>query len=230
MKGISLIFDGTGAALYLCLGAIPDKVIVRNVEATNGYWAEWNKNWRAAEQIDGIMLGTAAGVTITVQTTGQGIQPYVGGDVMTSDNQTGLTYATAIYIREDECKDYRIAGASPTDIASGGSTIDTWTLVSGVTGHFNEDVVGSYIGEGSEIQIDGVVYVIASVSAGQGESTTEVTLNRAAPSGKIERIGPMYDMKAVPLGETTSAGIKVNNTTLNVDENLMLVEAYWFDN
>ena len=224
---ISGTFNGTGTAVYICCGFVPDFVMVRNCEATDAFASIWSVNDRSAEQIDGQMIGTAGGLTLTVQTAGQGIQPYEGGDAMTSDNQTSTGYGEGVYLQFDDRKDYK-----GTDIIAGSAAINSWTLdTSGNrTGSFNNDVVGGYIGEGSRICIDGKWYVIEAVSAAAGEGDDEVTLSRAAATGDITAISGMYDMEPIALGKTTPAGFKCNNTTLNVDDNMCYFEAGTYDN
>lgn len=226
MKTVAGTFNGTGAAVYICCGFIPDKVLVRNVEATDGFWAEWSRKYRSSEQIDGGMFGTAAGITLTVQTAGQGIQPYEGGDTLTTTNQTSVTYGEGVYLAFDR-KDYK-----GVDITANSDAINAWTLgnSSNRTGNFNNDVTGTYIGEGSEIKIDGKWYVITALTAGQGISANEVTLSRAAPSGVVESITGMYDLAPLAVGKVTPAGFIVNNTTLNVNDNTMYFEASLYDN
>ncbi len=222
-KIVSGNFNGTGATLYVCCGFVPDKVVLRNVEATTCLVAKWSRHSRSAEQIAGVL--ETQGVSSALA-NGAGIGRYYGGDTLTAAIQTSLSYGEGVYLGFDK-KDYR-----GVDIASGGSTIDTWTLdTSGNrTGHFNEDVVGTYIGEGSEICIDGKWYVIEAVNAGEGEGDDEVTLSEAVASGDVEHISGMYDMSPLPLGGLTPAGFYVKSNTLNGNGELMLFEAIQYDN
>lgn len=227
MKTVAGTFNGTGAKLYICCGFIPDKVLVRNVESTDGYWAEWSNKYASSEQIDGGVFGTAAGIKLTVQTAGQGIQPYEGGDKLTAANQTSTAYGEGVYLAFDERKDYK-----GVDIAPNSDPISTWTLgnANNRTGNFNNDVVGTFIGEGSRIKINGKWYTITGLTAGQGASANEVTLSRAAATGIVETINGMYDMAPLPVGSLTPAGFVINNTTLNVNDNMMYFEASQYDN
>ncbi len=226
MKTVAGTFNGTGAVLYICCGFIPDKVLVRNVEATDGFWAEWSSKYASSEQIAGGMFGTAAGIKLTVQTAGQGIQPYEGGEKLTATNQTSTTYGEGVYLAFDR-KDYK-----GVDIAANSDPISTWTLGSSGnrTGNFNNDVTGTYIGEGSRIKIDGKWYTITALTAGQGVSANEVTLSRAAATGTVETITGMYDLAPLAVGSLTPAGFVINNTTLNVNDNMMYFEASTYDN
>jgi hypothetical protein len=222
-KKVSGSFNGTGATLYVCCGFVPDKVILRNTEATTCLVAKWNRHSRSAEQIAGVL--ETQGVSSALA-NGAGIGRYYGGDMLTSANQTSVTYGEGVYLGFDK-KDYR-----GLDIVSGSAAIDTWTLDTNGnrTGHFNNDVVGTYIGEGSEICIDGKWYVIEAVTAGQGVSADEVTLSEAVASGVVEHISGMYDLSPLAVGSLTPAGFYVKSNTLNGNGELMLFEAELFDN
>lgn len=223
-KIVSGVVNGTGATLYVCVGFMPDKVVFRNVEATTCLVAKWSRHSRSAEQVAGVLETQGVSAALAV---GAGIAPYRGGDAMTAAIQAVLAYGGAATYQKLSQKDYR-----GLDIASGGSTIDTWTLdTSGNrTGHFNEDVVGTYIGEGSIIVIDDKEYIIEAVSAAAGEGDDEVTLNEAAASGTIKRIGGMYDVIPIPLGDVSPAGFSVKSNTLNGSGELCMFEATQYDN
>ena len=208
-------FNGTGAAAYLCIGFIPDFVEVRSVEDTDAAVVVWNKHFRSAEQDNGIVYHTASGIVPVLKTAGTGIEPYEGGDAMTTTNQTSVGNGEGIFLRRD-AKDYKA-----TDITSGSDAIDAWVLdTSGSrSGSFNNDVVGTYIGEGSEICIDGKWYVIEELAAGEGITNDEVVLSRAAASGVVECITNMYDYSPVPIGDVAPAGFKLNlDAIVNVND------------
>lgn len=226
MKTIGGTFNGTGAAVYICLGFIPDKVKMRAVEDTDAATLEWDINYRSAEQDNGVVYHTAGGIVPVLLTAGQGIEPYEGGDAMTTTIQTSTANGEGVYLRRDNL-DYKAS-----DIIAGSDPIDTWTLdtLGSRTGHFNNDVVGTYIGEGSRICIDGLWYVVEAVAAGQGIAANEVTLSRAAPSGTVEFISNMYDYAPVPIGDVAPAGFKCNKITyINENDELQAIEASIFD-
>lgn len=219
-------FNGTGAALYLCLGFIPDWVRIWSAEDADGGVAYWSKHMRAAEMLEGWVKSTTNAPSL--YTVGLGIQPYEGGDKLTSTEQTSVTYGEGVYLYKDPITDYR---TYERDAVS--ADIDSWTLGSSTnkTGNFNDDVTGTYIGEGSQICIDGKWYVITALTAGQGVSANEVTLSRAAPTGDITCITGMYDYIPVPIGKETAAGIKLNATTvINVNDELNFFEAGRYNN
>jgi len=210
-------FNGTAAAVYICLGFIPDSVEVRAVEDTDAAVVVWNKYFRSAEQDNGIIYHTAGGIVPVLKTAGTGIEPYEGGDAMTTVNQTSVANGEGIYLRLD-AKNY-----AKSDIIAGSDAIDTWTLdtSSNRTGHFNNDIVGTYIGEGSSIQIDGKWYTVEACSGAAGSGDDEVTLSRAAASGTVEYISNMYDYAPIPIGDVALAGFKLNLTAIiNVNNEL----------
>lgn len=221
-------FNGTGAAVYLCIGFVPDYVKVWNCEGTQALQLEWNKNMRSTEIQEGVELATS---TFAANTVGAGIKQYFGGDTLTSTTAGTTTYGEGVYLKRD-AKDYRYATNSALGIVGDAVAvdIDTWTLDSGYTGHFNEDATGTYIGEGSPICIDGKWYNITVLTAGQGEAATEVTLNQTGvKSGKVQYIGGMYDYKPMVAGEVTPAGFCISDTTVNVDGALCAFEAGTYD-
>jgi len=229
MITVSYSFNGTGAAIYLCIGFVPDWVRIIAVEDADMARAEWMKTFSAAEANNGFVLNTYAGAGSSY-TAGLGVRPYWGGDEMTSTVQTSTTYGEGVYLRPDLKTDYRLGAARNGDAVS--DDITTWTLdtTANRTGHFNEDVTGTYIGEGSRIWIDGKWYFIEAVTASQGEASDEVTLSYAAPSGTIQRISGMYDMLPIPLGEFSPPGIYLAATTLvNVNDEINVLVAGAFD-
>lgn len=225
-------YNGTGAAVYLCLGFIPNEFHV--IAGEDGDLAEgfWKHSFRCAEIADGFTMVTGTTYRqIAALTKLNGIEPYVGGDVLTSSNQTSVAYAEGIYLGWDDT-DYR----ANTSYGCLADTIDTWTLdtAGNCTGHFNEDVVssGSRIGEGSSILIESTTgrkrywSVVEAVTGGQGEAADEVTLSHAVPSGKVYFISGLYSLAPIALTNTTQAGVKINNTTLiNVNDEIQCFDA-----
>jgi hypothetical protein len=233
MKVVTGTFNGTGAAVFLCLGFIPDFIKLLALEDDAGANAAWNRDMRAADCINGI-LDTNGATALSLLTAGNGFEPYEGGEVLTAAMQTSADYGEGVYLAFDK----RMTRDERNSTANGGSAvtevISTWTLdtAGNRTGHFNEDVAsGGRIGEGSKICIDGVWYTITALTAGQGEAANEVTLDRAAPSGVIEAITPMYDLAPLAVGDITPAGIKCNITSVvNVDDEMQMFIAGTYDN
>ena len=232
MKGISFTYNGTGAAVYLCVGFIPDRVEIYSVEDADMARAVWQRNFRAAEAVDGYQLNTYSGAGASY-TAGQACREYRGGDLLTSANQTSTTYGEGVYLGFDEIKDYRFGARDAVS-----DDINAWTLDTAAnrTGHFNEDVTGTYIGEGSLVTIretsTGNInkYLIEALTATQGEAANEVTLRYAAPSGDVLRISGMYDMKPLALASVTPAGIYLAATSvINVNDEIQVVNMIQFD-
>jgi len=215
MKTITGNFNGTGADLYLCIGFIPDWVKVWNLEGTQQILLDWNiQMMRTADVSEGLQF-TAADVTAAACTAGGGVIPYYGGTLLTSTLAGTVTYGEGVFLKRDD-KDYRYGG---DDGDATSEDIDTWTLYSAYTGHFNEDITGTYIGEGSEIVIDGKRYMIQVCAGAAGETDGEVTLSHTGvPSGNVEYIGGMYKYKPMIAGEVAKDGFLLANTTINVDD------------
>jgi len=230
-------FNGTGAAVYLCLGFIPDFVTLYNLENAEDYRIKWSKHMRTAEYDQGVLFSgdddQAMDVTPLTSSSNNGIEPYEGGDLLTSSNQTSTTYGEGVYLgwdgQDGTTTDYRTEGT--------GADIDTWTLGNSTnrTGNWNDVCNTTYIGEGSRIMIGDPVkndkrwYNILALTS-NGEAANEVTLDRAAPSGTIYCITGMYDLAPIATGKLTPAGILVNDTTLNVDGEYCMFEAGVYDN
>lgn len=226
--------NGTGATVYLCIGFLPDWVDIFNYETSNDYQIHWDRNMlRTTEFVSGIQTHT--GTTYrqtTALTKGTGILPYFGGTVLDTTTAGTTTYAEGVYLKPDN-HDYRYLTAdSPHGVGDAISlTIDTWTLGSATnfTGNFNADVTGTYIGEGSQIIIDGRQYTIVALTAGQGISANEVTLSSAVNSGAVQYIGGMYSTKPMVSGEVTKDGFSITNTTVNVNNALIGFQAGTWD-
>lgn len=225
-------FHGTGADVHICCGFVPDFVWLINVEDI-GEQIIWNKYMTLAAAVEGYGMNDVTSVADLAAT--EGVIPYEGGDTLTSSQAGTTTYGEGVYLKHDPT-DYRYGtnkapGGGSGDAAS--DTIDTWTLDTpgSRSGHFNEDVTGTYIGPGSEICIDGLWYVITSLTATQGESDDEVVLNVQVSSGSIQCIKGMYGYIPMTAGETTPAGFMVGeNTNCNANGEIVTFLAMKFDN
>jgi len=225
-------FNGTGADVYVGLGFVPDYVHVWNLEGTQILEAYWNKQMmRAAEVVEGIQ-NSGAGSAITALTRGNGILPYYGGRILSSTDVGVTTYGEGIFLKLDN-RDYRYnAAGSPHGVFDAVTvTIDTWTLDTAAanTGHFNGNIAGTYIGEGSPICIDGKWYTIVDLAAAAGSAANAVTLSHSVASGKIEYIGGMYSTRPMIAGETARDGFLLSNTTVNVNDAICAYEAGLYD-
>ena len=211
------VFNGTNAAVRLCVGFVPRKVRLINVESATEFSMEWNDGFircQAGASAGGYLYTNGVPAPVVVAA---GISPYEGGDLMTAANQTVLTYGGAAPFLALDLKDYRADNAYGA--ASG--VIDKWTFVTGLTGYWNTAKVASgRIGAGSRILIHEASSNLVKEAAitaitSDGEVSAEVTLSRAIGSGKILFIGGMYDMAPIALGKVAPAGILLNDVTMN---------------
>ena len=235
MNVLQGVFNGTGADVVLCLGAIPYYIKLWNLEDATPTTTEWAPIM-AADTLtcEGITRPKDGGAVVD-HAFGEGIQPYYGGDLMTTTNQTSVTYGEGVYLVRDD-HDYRKVTNSAAGIVGDAATTDitTWTLDTAATptGHFNGDLTGTYVGDGSVIRIKSNdnkhVYEahITALTAGQGVTADEVTLSQAVPSGTVEYIGPKFNYKPAPIGTVTSPGVLVGYATLNVNDNLIAFVAF----
>jgi len=227
---ISGTFNGTAAAVYICIGFLPDFVKLMAIGDSTHYGELlWDINDRIAAASEGftIVTGTTYRQIDALAAT-EGCSQYEGGDSLTATNQTSVSYGEGVYLAEDPVKDY-------SKNASYGYTsnpIDTWTLDTSAarTGHFNDDCLTSVsrIGAGSRILIKESSSgqkkwaYIEVLTAGQGISADEVTLSRALTSGTIQFIGGKYSFSPMALGSVTPAGFKISDTTVVNENNSMI--------
>jgi len=234
MKVAAGTFNGTGAAVYICCGFIPDEVIVRTVAdaGTEAPKLEWDRTMRGA-MFEGVLM-EGDGTAVEEQGAAAGIRIHTGGVMLTSSNQTSVGWGEGVYLysRPGYKKDWR---QSQNDVVNAGEAdsdlIDTWTLghSGNRTGNFNEDIASTAvrIGAGSECifsndaRTERYYAQIRSLSAGAGETANEVTLSWAVPSGNVEYIGQRYDFEPIPLGEVTPAGFLLSMTSvINTDDEM----------
>lgn len=247
MKVVAGNARGTGATLYVCCGFVPDwvKVITYGDAGNEMPWAHWTKYFAANGEVEGFSnLGSDADAHGDLEQEA-GISAYVGGTLMTTTTQPSVTYGNASvdYVTWDD-RDYRYAsGEGPFDLQdSAGSTIDTYTVdtAGSWTGHFNDDVTGTYIGAGSRICIAGNWYSILVLTGGQGVSSDEVELS-GAPMGRngntltsatVSFIGGMYGNCGYPVARNSvaPAGFRLNAiTNVNVSGEMFMFEAGVYD-
>lgn len=226
-------FNGTGQALYICCGFVPDYVRIWVPDAAdNAARAFWTKHFVAHNAVEGNVIDSD-GSSFGEYAAGQGIQPYYGGVTLTTTQAGTTTYGEGNYLKWDRV-DYRYYSANhPQGYGDAvAENIDTWTLQTAATptGKFNEDVNGTYIGVGSRICIDGRWYTITVLAATEGEGDNEVELNYAAPSGNITYISGKYSMKPMVAGEITPAGFLISATSvINVNDEIHAFEAGVYD-
>ncbi len=229
MSKVSGVFNGTGAAVYICLGFLPRKVYLKNIGGTGEFVIEWCAEMLRSHAVahpEGWLYTNGAPAALAV---GAGVSQYNGGDLMSSSNQTITAYDHATFYGWD-LVDYR---ANNTYGASSGS-INQWTLgnSSARTGNWNVALVssGARIAAGSRILIredSSRLIKEAGISAltNKGEAANEVTLTRSIGSGDITFISGPYDMDAIALGKVAPAGFLLQCNTLNVHDEAVMFEA-----
>lgn len=228
-------FNGTGSALYFCIGFVPDFITAWNLEGTQILSVTWNKHMMRASQVsEGLHLsGTSS--TVTDMTKGEGVTPYYGGDILSSSDVGTTTYGStsAVYLTpfNYDCR-FNSSDSSHSYYDASQSSIDTWTLdsSSNFTGNFGSvgAVTGTYIGVGSPIQIDGRTYTITAFTADGGD-TNDVTLSHNVASGNIEYIGGMYSTRPLTTGEQSKDGFILNDLNICVSGEMGCYEAGQYD-
>jgi hypothetical protein len=230
-KIVAGTFNGTGAALYLGIGFVPDWVKVYNLEDADLAMVEWNRHCRSIEQEEGRLIqaiadnGTTGTKNIAALVQGAGIAPYLGGDKMTA--------ASTAYLVKDD-RDF-----SKNPAGGGTGIIDTWTLgsSSNKTGNFNKGVDTTYVGEGSVVIIregvsNGKIYEARMTAlTNDGDAANEVELSLAIGSGTVLAIKGAFDYRGAASGVIVPAGFAINATTvINVSGELCFFEAGQYDN
>jgi len=216
------VFNGTGAVVNVGLGFVPSYVKVWNItEATQLYAiGEWQQEMvKALKTNEGLQLSVADDTDADAAdlTVAGGFKPYLGGDV--ADN-------TETYIGKDRSPDKRGSGA--------GDAITTWTLGHSTnrTGNWNAVcclTVPSQVGVGSEIVINSGAgnkqYRIQAITS-NGEAANEVTLDIAAPTGRIVFLGGIHTFVQVPTSIITEAGFTLAaDANINANDEIMVFEA-----
>jgi len=215
-------FNGTGAIVNVGLGFIPAYVKLWNItEATQLYTiGEWAKGMQgAAKTTEGLKLGVADDTDADAGDLAvtEGIKPYDGGD------------------KGNGTETYLIADPEPNKFDKGaGDPIDTWTLdtVGNRTGHWNAVANITYpnnVGIGSVIHIDhgkgAKAYWVQALTS-NGEAADEVTLNYAAPSGRITFLGGVNTHIQCPTTLVMPQGFTLAaDSDLNVDNQIIVFEA-----
>jgi hypothetical protein len=217
-KRVGGVFNGTGAAVYLGIGFVPDWVTVYNMEDADVAKLEWNKNMlRTAEMTAGRLTHTAAGLLGDPRTVANlGVVPYRGGENIAAASTTRLVADRA---------DKRDAGTL--------GTINRWTLGSAAnrTGSFNAGCNTTYVGEGSEIVIrEDVTRKLIKCAlvalTNDGDAANEVTLSEAVKGGEILFIGNMYDYVGAAAGTVMPDGFGITATdVINVANEMCAFEA-----
>jgi len=201
MKNIARgLFVGLGSAVKIGLGFEPIKVKVVKVGHANLTTLEWFADMaRTATGAGGIVRAGVANVpAFALLAITAGIRRYDGGDVVSASS---LAYQIPVQDNPDT------AGNRAGDIAR-------WTLrhTTNRTGNFNAGLDTTLCGVGSMVEIGGRKYRIVALT-NDGDAANEVTLDRAAPSGKVSFVGTKVDWVAAPVGARMPAGFEILDVT-----------------
>ena len=205
IKQESGTFNATAADLYVGIGFVPDWVEIFSLETTDEELLYWNRNMRSAEMLGGI--ATDDDGARTPVTVGAGIAPYLGGDLIAA--------ASTIYLQRKK-EDQRGSGT--------GGVVTSWVndTPASFTGHFDNPISTTYVGEGSIVVVgpgvsgNSVVGIITALS-NDGDAADDVTMyNRvtgaAISSGQVLGITAMYDYWGVPANTVMSAGFFLDSS------------------
>ena len=230
-KLISGTFNGTGAALYLGIGFLPDFVNIFNLEDSVLAALKWSKHCRSKEQEEGRLIqgitdtGTTGLSNLTVLANGAGVAPYYGGDKMTA--------ASTAYLVKDDL-DY-----AKNPKSGGTGKILTWAMDTpgSRTGHWDQGCDTTYVGEGSRMILresvgNGKIYEVRITAlTNDGNATDEVEISKNVGAGDVLRIGRMYDYAGAASGVVIPEGFAINATSvINVSGELCFFEAGTYDN
>jgi len=218
LRQVSGTLNGTGADIYVGLGFVPDWVKMRSLETTDEEYQEWNRNMRSSEMFGGISIDDDG--TISPVTIGVGIAEYLGGDYIAA--------ASTVYL-EKKSDDQRAAGT--------GGVTSRWIsdTPASRTGHFNNPINTTYVGEGSIVQIGreaapGRDQAVILALSNDGDAADEVTLSKSLGTNEVLYLGPMYDYWGVPAGTIAKAGFFIDSTAaINTASDMLLFEAGTFD-
>lgn len=162
------------------------------------------------------LTGGADGKLSVLLTAGQGIRGYEDGAAVTSAGVAALMPTSMV---PDYAGDMRTKGA--------GAKVNLWTLTNSGnrTGKFNAAIDTDLVKAGSVIQIEGKTYFIQSITS-TGAADDQVTLNQAAPTGRIEKILYPYDLAPIPAGTRIPRGFYLAETaTVNKNNELVQIQA-----
>ena len=227
MTTVSGTFNGTGSALYVGCGFVPDWVKIRNLESTFPFEIEWSANMRSSEQEEGISLGNATvaaaspGTPLTRLANAAGIAAYLGG--------TTVTAASTVYLVKDTDPDKRDNGT--------GATISTWTLGNSGnrTGNWNDVCNTTFVGEGSRIWVkqdvdQQVRKAVVTALTSNGEAANEVELSLALSTGTVVGLSGMYDYIGAAANTIIPAGFYLASTgTINTSGEMCMFSAGTYD-
>lgn len=226
MRILTGIYLGTGSAMKLGLGFIPDKVVIRGAAGVTKF--VWTKEQsRVATAAGGVVWKNDAATQQVIKDFTAGIRVYNGGEVLAATDANILSHISL--------QDASTASAVNTDQKG---SITKWTMDTAAsgTGHFDAASGGTYAGVGSKVVLfvperrsEYTTYLRAQTST--WTTADHVTLDPDAPAtAEVRYIGPQYDFLAHPInaGTPTEKGIVLLDTTYLADATVHTIEAYEF--
>lgn len=219
MNRIDGIYIGTGAAMHIGLGFVPDEVFIRKTSGLIGF--HWTRELSRIVTAGGGVNLPGDGSTNTVSTALQGIRPYAGGVLLESSSANYIGHVSLL----------RSEGTNPANKDQRG-TVTRWTAdtIANGTGHFDGTPTTTYGGVGSKIILRDLAgnisthYIVYQTTNWTG--TDNVTLNPDVPAvADVLYIGPVYDFYTLPVPIVTPAGIYVIDTTNLADATVHEIHA-----
>jgi hypothetical protein len=217
---ISAILVGTGAAVNIGLGFVPDRVQASNLSAASLPTLEWARgdrattvapeglySYQAGDYLCRLLLGAAAGV-----------KPYVAAGAIADGTASYLVRADLVEAFRGDMR------------AKTGTLVSGWTLehTANKTGKFNAGVDTTYVGVGSQVCIGGQWATIIAIT-NDGDATNEVTLDTALPTGTVEKILYKSGFATAPAGTLMPDGITLSDTSVNASGALVRLEASQYE-
>ena len=238
MRKVTGIAVGAGtSAMYIGLGFVPTKVRLSIIDQAEAEELIWSTDMaRAATGAEGILragVGNTPGLALL--TLGIGVQPYYGGDMVSSKSANHVVHKSSmqVNVRGTGLIDW---GGDMRSMPGGTGPVSSWTLqtAGSYTGKFDQGVDLTYVNVGSPVFIRPFVgsgygpvrCVYVTAISNDGNADNEVTLSQAVPSGQVTFMGYRYDFAQVPVGYTMEQGIVINDVTyINVSGQKFLIEA-----
>lgn len=215
------VIIGTGAAVTVGLGFVPDRVVVANVTGATLPVLSWARAMRAAGAGIGGHLAyrgnddTAYRIGVAAAA---GVAPFLSNATVADGTASYKVQANRV---EAFAGDMR---------AKTGTSVDGWTLdtAGNRTGHFSAAIDTTYVGVGSEVCVNGVFARITAITS-TGATADQVTLDTALPSGRIDKITYKSAFVTAPAGTIMPDGIVISDVTANVSGEVLLLEAEQYD-
>ena len=211
--------NGTGSALYVGIGFVPDWVTLWNLEDGGGLAPKlrWNRLGGTADQEEGVLMDSTN--KRTELTHGAGVAIYESFGTKFATTQTA-------YLHPDPSPEKKAANTSA-------DPIDTWALdTSGsMTGHWNAGCNTTYVGEGSRILIcqsvnQRVLEAAIVALSNDGDASDEVTLDRDVQSGIVLSLSGFATHVGITSAYTMPDGFTINEASdLNQSGELIYFEA-----